>query len=448
MEFVQNIFTSLFDGLETTQSYKALIGLGIAYLLGLWTAWLIWGRLASRRRQTALRLESELNAQKAEYQVLNEQYQQKELDFNNVSSELVHVHTQVKDAENEVRQMHNQLLTLKDENINLQTDIDTYLKKIDTLDNQLISLQTKNIQLNEEIEETADSMHNLAAVQSSYNATRDRLQAVEEKIALLVGENQNLKVELKSIKNNSTNHSTDQTASNDNYDNNVIVDSAIVPPTTPNKFVSTNENDEEEDDEQEEEVDAAAARLAIQNAIGPKIKAATADEKNDLEKINGIGSFIESKLNDLGIYTYEQISQWDDPMIEAVTTAIEFFPGRIKRDDWVGQAKKLMGESTATAIKQNKKRTNNKKSTDLKVIEGVGPKIEQVLKKGGIKTWSDLADSSTESIQAVLKKAGGHYRLADPSTWVAQARLADAQEWDKLKEYQDSLHGGKEPTKK
>ena len=64
-------------------------------------------------------------------------------------------------------------------------------------------------------------------------------------------------------------------------------------------------------------------------------------EKDDLKKIRGIGTFIEQKLNGIGIYTFEQISRFTEYDIETVTQLIEFFPGRIKRDDWKGQANAL-----------------------------------------------------------------------------------------------------------
>jgi len=68
---------------------------------------------------------------------------------------------------------------------------------------------------------------------------------------------------------------------------------------------------------------------------------ASAEEKDDLKLINGIGPFIEKKLNALDIYTFKQISKFNTKDIEAVNKAIEFFPGRIERDDWVGQAREL-----------------------------------------------------------------------------------------------------------
>ncbi|MEM1134291.1 MAG: hypothetical protein AAGI07_00530 [Bacteroidota bacterium] len=64
-------------------------------------------------------------------------------------------------------------------------------------------------------------------------------------------------------------------------------------------------------------------------------------EKDDLKIINGIGPAIEKKLNGLGIMTIKQISMFDKGMIAKVVEAIEYFPDRIKRDDWVGQAKKM-----------------------------------------------------------------------------------------------------------
>lgn len=68
---------------------------------------------------------------------------------------------------------------------------------------------------------------------------------------------------------------------------------------------------------------------------------ASADEKDDLKLISGIGPFIEEKLNGIGIYTFDQISKFKKEDIETVTELIKFFPGRIERDKWTDQAKNL-----------------------------------------------------------------------------------------------------------
>jgi predicted flap endonuclease-1-like 5' DNA nuclease len=68
---------------------------------------------------------------------------------------------------------------------------------------------------------------------------------------------------------------------------------------------------------------------------------ASSDNKDDLTKINGIGPYIEQKLNEIGIFNYEQISRFTIEDIRAVTQLIDFFPERIERDNWVGQANSL-----------------------------------------------------------------------------------------------------------
>lgn len=68
---------------------------------------------------------------------------------------------------------------------------------------------------------------------------------------------------------------------------------------------------------------------------------AVASQRDRLTKINGIGPYIEEKLNEIGIYTIDQISNFTYNDIQILTELIDFFPGRIEKDDWIGQAKSL-----------------------------------------------------------------------------------------------------------
>ncbi len=201
-------------------------------------------------------------------------------------------------------------------------------------------------------------------------------------------------------------------------------------------------------DETEEEQalqKARSDRNEIERLISTKIKVATVEDRDDLTKIEGIGPFIEEKLNAIGIFTYEQISQFDDDLINQVTTAIGYFPGRIERDDWVGQAKKLL------LFKEEKEEpvavTVLKDPSDLKIVEGIGPKIEQLLKMAGLNNWSDLANAEVEHLKIILSEAGDRYRMHTPDTWPEQARLAVDGKWEQLEEYQDYLKGGRDLSK-
>ncbi len=80
---------------------------------------------------------------------------------------------------------------------------------------------------------------------------------------------------------------------------------------------------------------------------------------------------------------------------------------------------------------------------DLTKIEGIGPKIAQLLKAGGISTYAELTQSSSDNIRAILIQAGPNYAVHNPDTWGEQARMAMNGDWDKLKAWQKELKGGK-----
>lgn len=84
---------------------------------------------------------------------------------------------------------------------------------------------------------------------------------------------------------------------------------------------------------------------------------------------------------------------------------------------------------------------------DLKIVEGIGPKIEELLFKAGITTYGQLAATSVQQLKDILAEAGPRFLMHDPGTWSAQALLAANGEWDNLKAYQDFLNAGKRPDK-
>ena len=78
---------------------------------------------------------------------------------------------------------------------------------------------------------------------------------------------------------------------------------------------------------------------------------------------------------------------------------------------------------------------------DLKRIEGIGPKISDLLRGAGIATFSRLAATDAARLKEILTEA--KIRLADPSTWPEQAALAAAGEWGALERLQAELKGGR-----
>ncbi len=72
-----------------------------------------------------------------------------------------------------------------------------------------------------------------------------------------------------------------------------------------------------------------------------RIGRATPAEADDLKDIVGVGPFLERKLHRLGIYSFQQIARFTPEDVEKVNGIVEFFPGRIERDNWVEQASAL-----------------------------------------------------------------------------------------------------------
>ena len=85
------------------------------------------------------------------------------------------------------------------------------------------------------------------------------------------------------------------------------------------------------------------------------------------------------------------------------------------------------------------------KEDDLKVVEGIGPAIESVLKDAGITTWKQLSESQPENIKAILNKYGKRFQVHNPETWPKQSSLAYDNKWNDLLQYQDFLQGGVVP---
>ncbi len=84
----------------------------------------------------------------------------------------------------------------------------------------------------------------------------------------------------------------------------------------------------------------------------------------------------------------------------------------------------------------------NNGQDDFTLVEGIGPKINELIHADGIHTFSELSKTYVEDIQKILDNAGARYKLAKPGTWPAQAEMAASNQWESLKAWQDELDGG------
>ena len=70
---------------------------------------------------------------------------------------------------------------------------------------------------------------------------------------------------------------------------------------------------------------------------------------------------------------------------------------------------------------------------DLKLVEGIGPKIEELFLKAGIKTWKALSETTVEKCQQILEGGGESFKAHNPTSWPLQSEMAYTGKWDELK---------------
>jgi predicted flap endonuclease-1-like 5' DNA nuclease len=83
-----------------------------------------------------------------------------------------------------------------------------------------------------------------------------------------------------------------------------------------------------------------------------------------------------------------------------------------------------------------------KNANDLTIVEGIGPKINELFNNAGIKTFAQLAAATVPQMRKILDDGGSRFRIANPSTWAQQGALAAENKWAELKKLQDKLSGG------
>ena len=106
-----------------------------------------------------------------------------------------------------------------------------------------------------------------------------------------------------------------------------------------------------------------------------------------------------------------------------------YYPGLDKREihsSWVEQANYAdAGEWDQLSTYQSSNLDVGSGRDDLKLIWGIGPKIEGVMNDNGIYTFAQIAAVPAERLTEILHKAGSRFRISSEElhqTWPTQAR--------------------------
>lgn len=83
------------------------------------------------------------------------------------------------------------------------------------------------------------------------------------------------------------------------------------------------------------------------------------------------------------------------------------------------------------------------KEDDLKVVEGIGPKISEMFNNSGIRTWKALSETAVARCQEILDGGGDRYKVHNPASWPMQSKMASEGKWVELAKWQDEHDHGK-----
>jgi DivIVA domain-containing protein len=201
---------------------------------------------------------------------------------------------------------------------------------------------------------------------------------------------------------------------------------------------------------------AAEIIITAENKVSENLKnqiQKEADIKNDIadlesyklnlvNQLKGISSETIAKIDSLSpnVEFKSILANPTAPEIEEVENLTEAV-ATSQEDDEIEEPSEGIASSANTMV------LGNEKIDDLTVIEGIGPKISDLLKSNNIISFRELATTPAYKIKELLGYAGSNFSMHDPSTWAEQAILADSGKWDELDLLKEKLVGGKVEVK-
>jgi len=199
-------------------------------------------------------------------------------------------------------------------------------------------------------------------------------------------------------------------------------------------------------------VAAGVGLLALSRGETVNLQELSQGAGDDLTMIEGIGPKIQELLYQNGILTYSQLAESDVKQLQEILIGGGASFRLADPSSWPRQAKLAAAHDWVRLQTMKEQLTGGVRrpeepapEDDLTIIEGIGPKISASLKEHGIRTFTQLARTDTERLQAILAEAGPAFKLAAPAvkSWPEQAHLAAQGEWEQLHALKDSLKAGR-----
>ncbi len=272
---------------------------GIFTLAGTIIGWSLRANTSEKEVRSALgRIEQEKNTLARLYTQIKHQHDLREADFRRASLDVEKLRAIVQLLEDERATILPDAPFNAARIANAEASAAQYAQKVAALEVLANSLRTRNAELSEQLASAQKDMEDWDTLYRGFKATQERLATFEQKSLALELERDSLREQLSK---------------------------------------ATLEIEALQIELQQR------TELQIQKSKVSRKGGVAAPQVDDLKSIKGMAAFVDL-LHGMGISTFAQISRWDDDTVIAVAKSLDISPGKIYRDDWVGQAQRLVGE--------------------------------------------------------------------------------------------------------
>jgi predicted flap endonuclease-1-like 5' DNA nuclease len=355
---------------EITVVHIAL--LAVAAVAGAVAAWFIRGNRSEQEKAAiSLGWQERIDAQRKEHDrlvVQNKglmeqvsQFQASHTDAKNRAKELSiavqEAFERRDELQREIKDIRSNLEVAVNERKQLQSDIEASSvgedilrqkdERIDKLNRELVNWQNRLPPL---IERFRVRNEEAEQVERELAEARDRIQELET--AQDQAEDEQTRIEAA--------HDPDDLTDGVDASNDPVDDMTPEPEDEDEEVEDLEENEEPEEDEQEaenlaedeeeaEDPEEIEEEEEDQEQPGSDFDAETEldpyAQRDNLKKIKGVGPAIEKTLNEIGIFSFQQIADMSEYDIDRVAKRLKGFHSRIYREDWIGQARALLDQA-------------------------------------------------------------------------------------------------------
>lgn len=316
--------------------------------------------------------------------------------------------------QSEIDELRRRMQTAEDERAKIHGEFLAQAANISSLNTRLNALQKKYDRLNE------DSTINTETRSTELDAIRDTLSASKAKLKELANENAMLKIELERYHQNAQKQAQIEAPVSVEMPVHIRVEVPIQVPV--------------------QDVKEESKPIEIPKTIETKLPTLEISENTegvDDEEV----VFLYQPFGRVELESHRSRSRSVDENemtpIHRITPVIPLNPSK----EWAYETEDHGISETSEPEPNSSSNSHSMESLpeDLKIVEGIGPKIELLLKESGIKGLKDLSVVPVENLKEILAKGGSRYRLNDPTSWPEQARLLINGEMDKLKTFTTDL---------